>query len=159
MKLFKSPNRWSCIPTSLAMLLSEDKPEAAFEQILKYLDHDGSEIAFPELPEPVKRKAFHIEEMQYLCSMLDFALVPYYPGLHRIAHDSLSMLTLDFQDKFNWTLLLNDGLLTGKINNQDHCVAWNAKERLIYDPAGRTYALDDSFAIDCFYAFVELSNR
>lgn len=57
------PNRWSCLPTAFAMGIG-----IPVKQIFDYLGHDGSEIIWPEFPEPKKRKAFHIQEM------IDFSL-------------------------------------------------------------------------------------
>lgn len=53
-----SPNHWSCIPTSFAMVFG-----IPVQKIFDKLGHDGSEILFPELPEPYCRRSFHVQEM------------------------------------------------------------------------------------------------
>jgi hypothetical protein len=53
-----SPNRWSCIPTSFAMVFG-----IPVQRIFDKLKHDGSEILFPGLEEPLCRRSFHIQEM------------------------------------------------------------------------------------------------
>lgn len=50
--------RHGCSVKALALVLN--KP---VEQILQVIGHDGSEITWPELPEPQRRRAFHPQEL------------------------------------------------------------------------------------------------
>src|ERR1043165_661673 len=62
MKLLNSPNRWSCLPTAFAMCL-----DVEVQDILNWLQHDGSDIIWPELHEPYKRRSFGVSEMIDYC--------------------------------------------------------------------------------------------
>jgi len=55
----KSPNRWSCLPTSFAM--AADIP---LSELLAEIGHDGSEIVDPGKPDPLCRRCFHPEEIK-----------------------------------------------------------------------------------------------
>ena len=70
MKIQKQPNRWSCLPTSFAMILDVDVNE-----LIRKIGHDGSEILWPNLEEPYCRRAFHIEEIAMVCYGLGYYLV------------------------------------------------------------------------------------
>lgn len=71
MYLQTQPNKWSCLPTALANALRDD-----VRIYWDYLGHDGSEIVWPELPEPQCRRGFHIQEMVDLAYKLGRLLVP-----------------------------------------------------------------------------------
>lgn len=58
----ENPNGWSCLPTAFACCL-----DVPVSEIFDWLGHDGSEILWPELPEPGCRYGFHIQEMQEYC--------------------------------------------------------------------------------------------
>ena len=58
MELQQRPEPWMCMPLAFAMAL--DMPVA---DLLAAIGHDGSEIVFPSLPEPLCRRCFHIQEL------------------------------------------------------------------------------------------------
>lgn len=51
------PERWLCMATAFAIAL-----ELPLEDFLFLVGHDGSDILFPELPEPQCRRGHHIQE-------------------------------------------------------------------------------------------------
>lgn len=63
-------NNWSCLPRAFANALN-----ISFDNILKYLGHDGSEIIYPNLKDPYRRKGFHWQEFILPCHMNNYALV------------------------------------------------------------------------------------
>lgn len=62
MQPFKNPNAWSCLPTAFAIALNVD-----IQHILDYVEHDGSEIIYSDLAEPLCRRGFHPQEMIRYC--------------------------------------------------------------------------------------------
>lgn len=56
--MIKQPNLWSCVPTSLANLL-----DLSLTKVIDIFGHDGSEIIYPDLPEPQNRRCFTEDEL------------------------------------------------------------------------------------------------
>ncbi len=63
----QSPNRWSCMPTSLAMVL-----RVPVSDVIAGIGHDGSEIVFPLKNEPECRRGFHTQELVRYCMVRDY---------------------------------------------------------------------------------------
>lgn len=117
----RQSNNWSCLPTAFAIIL--DKP---VQDVFDFLGHDGSEILWRDLPEPLCRRSFHIQEMYDYAIARDHMVMPIelmsgiqpantcipfiLPGqrLHRV-HGYL--------DNF-------DAVITGTFNGNRHAVAW-----------------------------------
>lgn len=132
MKLLRQPNNWSCLLTSAAMVL--DKP---YEELIKVLGHDGSDILWPNLQEPYRRRAFIEPEIQFLFWHYDMVLVDYVPN---VAYRSTASCIAKHL-KFNIDQMLKDydGILLGEFRlGVKHAVAWNHEEGIIYDPTSCT---------------------
>ena len=110
------------------------------------LGHDGSEIVFPDEPEPMNRRGFYIEEInRVLVTKYKCAFVPLnFPGSP--AGDG----PMNF-----------DGILMGRTVGssvpEDHSVCWKAVEGRIYDPNGCSYRLNQ-FHMDAYYALIYFSH-
>lgn len=65
------PYPWACAITSLAMTL-----RIPVQELILELGHDGSEIAFPSLREPLCRRGFHSQELIFLAESHGFAITP-----------------------------------------------------------------------------------
>jgi hypothetical protein len=127
------------------------------EEIFKIIGHDGSEILWPELPEPIKRKSFHIEELQYVALKFNTVLADFWPGIGYIPNGtSVEPQVIDLFPQLQEVLKVYNGILLGKyVGRGRHAVAWNAKEGMIYDPAGRLVKPGEaSFEIDSFHAAI-----
>lgn len=61
MKLQIKPHPWSCLATSFAMAL-----DISVDLFHELAGHDGSEILFPWLPDPLCRRGFHASEAMYV---------------------------------------------------------------------------------------------
>lgn len=148
MILQRSPNGWSCVPTAFAMCL-----EHKVEHLLTWLDHDGSEIIWPYLPEPYCRRGFHIQEMILIAHVLGFtctpfealplscpvgAKKPYEVQMGETPNDRMIKLLTD-----NW------GVLTGiGKSGKPHAVAWDGFK--IHDPNYSIYDIT-SFTLETFW--------
>jgi len=159
MRLLKQPNRWSCLPTAIAMLINK-----SVDDVIRAVGHDGSEIIWPELPEPNNRRSFHPQEMYpliiengYLVTVFD--KTPFLANSPEQAfmelgfginnHEPYDRLTELYERLKGRMLEINQDLVIDKfmehcngvliglgVARTPHAVAWNADEGLIYDPNG-----------------------
>lgn len=141
------PNAWSCLPTAFAMVL-QTTPAAIFE----FLEHDGSEIVWPELKDPQQRRSFHIQEMidfcieQYVYPIAVEARPCIYPGEFPEEED---ILEVKRRLPIEHYLRTRPGVLVGIYEGNRHAAAWDG--RLVHDPTGYKYQIED-FGIETFYA-------
>ncbi len=152
MKLQTQPNRWSCLPTAFAMAL-----DVKVGMILKWLGHDGSVVARPELPEPDCYLGFHIQELVGYAWWLGFATTPFEARPRSVVGDQV--VPIEFAAG-NAQRLINVmqgrvGVLTGQSlpRGNHHAVAWDGQK--IYNPNGTIQTLDD-FAIGTFWCVTPL---
>lgn len=144
MKLQRKPNRWSCIATAFAMAL--DIPVA---EVFRIVGHDGSEVVFPELPEPIGRRGLHLQECLDVCRQRGFAATPVelfpmirptlMPG-HKPGPDVV--VRFGQTDDANWqrfTQLIRttSGVIEGIGRRSMHAVAY--RQGQIFDPEGDQY--------------------
>lgn len=139
MELIKQPNRWSCMPTSLAMVLGTD-----VDSIIKAIGHDGSMIVDPTLPEPQCRQGFHIDELVYVAlryhaiCLVQFSAVPGFS-------DGKPYLGLSYAGE----RMRNPGLLWVDGRRHGHMVAWDGQK--VYDPTGPAIRDVSDFRIGAFW--------
>lgn len=135
------PNAWSCLPAAVAMAVGE-KPR----DVIEFIGHDGSEIIFPDLPEPQNRRGFHIGEMfWYLLDMVYFPVLvePY-------LHYEDSEYVIDQTHKLEDLLSRKSGILLGHHETGSlHAAAWDRS--YVWDPRGEKYPISE-FGIDGFIA-------
>lgn len=149
MQLQTSRNRWSCLLTATAMVLDTDQ-----DHLMSIVGHDGSMIMWPEQPEPLCRKAFHIEEMQWAAAKLGAILATFTREFAYAPNGFGYQHTYTFNDEFARILKLLNGILVGTYDGKHaHAVAWNAAEGLIYDPSGRRTP-PDGFIAEAFHACI-----
>lgn len=145
------PNRWSCLPTSFAMACN-----VPLEKILEIIGHDGSQIIWPELPEPKRRRTFHVQECIWAAWKLGFCVTTFEaaPQLAVSEYDVIELLTTyDYAD-----LLSRKGVMTGIVNGNRHAVAYN--DQVVYDPNGTIYKFKHhNFLIETFCIFNERTMR
>jgi hypothetical protein len=134
----KSPNQWSCLATSFAMLFN-----ITVEKLYQMIGHDGSEKWWPELDEPLCRRGHHLQELTDVGEMLGYIVmyIEAKPQLqHPIANDfkiiKSKLSTEYYMGKYN-------GVVLG-INEYRHAVAFDHNNRVIYDPNGQVYEFKNS---------------
>lgn len=140
----QSPNRWSCLPTSFAMVLGHQVGE-----LLLRIGHDGSEIIWPALPEPLRRRSFHIQELIAQAWMLGWSVTAIEARPQLVG--AVGVEPLDVQAPwFMQALSESEGVLTGRtLRGQAHAVAWDGRN--CYDPNGTIYGVGQ-FQAGCFWA-------
>lgn len=124
----KQPNKWSCLPTAFAIVA--DIPIDIF---IGVIGHDGSEILYPEYELPRNRRAFHYQECFLALERLGWWASSYeqYPMSGPEEHGPYHRGYIDL----NYLMSRYNGVIIANwINNLSHAVAWDAGERLIYDP-------------------------
>jgi hypothetical protein len=138
MRLQRQPNRWSCLPTSFAMVL-----DVPVEELLRSIGHDGSEIAFPTEPEPACRRGFHIQEcidvaLRLGCAVTPIELFPRHAPSFSV--QPLRVLFGDEQgnlDRFARLIDSGRGIITGPSRVWRHAVAYD--HGIVHDPKGFVY--------------------
>ncbi len=133
MQLIRQPNRWTCLPTAVAMAAG-----VTLEYVLDQIGHDGSEIVFPDLREPLCRRSFHIEECLTAVSDI-YGFVPLsVTRNHGIDEDHVVSVQPDLS-----VLHHSFGIALGEGVRNLHAVAF--KHTVFYDPNGLCYSYDNPF--------------
>jgi hypothetical protein len=154
LSLQRSPNGWSCLPTSFAMVL--DLPVG---RIIELLGHDGSEIVWPGEAEPYCRRSFHIQELVYLSWVLgytvtEFEALPLSKGQPDAEPAALQM-PVSAEVRMSSVMRGQLGVLAGRARSgMRHAVAWDGFD--CYDPNGTTYGIDQ-FTLQAFWAIKSAS--
>lgn len=114
------PNRWSCLPTSLAIVL-----DVPVKVIFELLGHDGSEILWPALGEPQQRRGFALQEMVYVAECFNRRLVHHETKWYNTP-DGVNVNNFKPPEYYLWSVLRKyDGVITGVTEQgKRHAVAW-----------------------------------
>jgi hypothetical protein len=134
MKIQKQKNSWSCLPTSLGMILDEN-----VDNIIIEIGHNGSEIIRPGEPEPYNRRGFHIQELVKICLHRDYALIQFDIDPCFEYDGRITILEND-KEYIDQLMKMYDGILLGYMDSRNHAVAWSHLDNCIYDSNGTIYA-------------------
>jgi hypothetical protein len=147
MRLLRKPERWMCLPTSFAMVL--DLPLSA---IFDEIGHDGSPITWPDLPEPLRRRGFHPQELVHVCLSHGHAatLVELYPVLRTTPDGSDYIIAYPDDNWARFTRIIGHsrGVIEG-VNHRrcGHAVAYEYGR--IFDPEGCEYDYSPAACQQC----------
>lgn len=151
MKLQLQPNRWSCLPTSLAILLDID-----VARIFDILGHDGGEILWPQFPDPHKRRSFHIQEIMIIAYTLGYYVMTFESDPEHAPDTEVQPHKVKYPIPLEQFMIGVSGIITGHTKHGTrHAVAWNGFK--IYDPCYAIYNLDQ-FKVETFYLVGRLNN-
>ena len=137
MELQHRSEPWMCMP--LAFAIAVDMP---VDDLLAAIGHDGSEIVFPSLPEPLCRRCFHVQELIQVALSRGFAVTPIelFPVLQP-ADDAPIHTTVLYADnnwrRFEATIQASRGVIHGTGARFGHTVAYDHGH--VYDPRGSVY--------------------
>lgn len=139
MKGLIQPNGWSCLPTAFAMIL-----QVEVDEIFNYLDHDGSEILWPNLGDPWGRRSFHIQEMINFALRHGYSVTTITPELG-ITSQHAEEVKMYTNDMFDHCTKFFNGVLTGEVKDGlPHAIAWWGNKA--YDTSsGETFRGEMSF--------------
>jgi hypothetical protein len=111
--------------------------ESTLEHYIEKLGHDGSELWWPDIPDPYGRRCFDVQE----CANVAFKLGYF---VHEIRNSyaygppDREPRKIEVNPKFLENMMFEGQgilLVTPKYNDQNsHCVAWDRKE--VFDPLG-----------------------
>lgn len=141
MQFHFQPTKWSCLPTSFAMVLGVTPKD-----IIDWCGHDGSEIIWPELEDPMKRRAFCLQEM------VDFSVLQMrYPVIVQVdasyGPQASDTLFNPFHEGWHERVsryLETDAVLLGLTKSgKHHAVAWDASQGVVLDPSKGQAQLDE----------------
>lgn len=149
LRLQKQPNEWSCLPTAFAMVL-----DIPVTEIFETLGHNGSEIIFPDEPEPYCRRSFHIQELIDICMLRNIGVVAV--ELHPVSEAQGRQYKVPVSDRrLDYYLVNYSGVLVGVGSaGKPHAVAWSGVR--VFDPNGTTYGISE-FTINTFYLTVNFN--
>lgn len=143
-KLIKQPNKWSCTACAFAMACG-----VRLEEFIKQVGHDGSEVLFPDLPEPLCRRGFATPECIRVCLNWGLTVTPidFKP---RCTPDGKNYHTLNHTNFANQMMGRFQGVIQGMGCRNYHTVGWDGTQ--IYDPSLGIYKLDsDNFKPEIFW--------
>jgi len=129
------PNRWSCGITSLAMAMG-----IKLEYLIKEIGHDGGDIIFPDLDEPMCRRGFHSQELIFLARKWGWAVTPIEFGpviLSTSGNEIYPVHLRNNQGRFEKVVRTTSGVLEGHNDRCYHAV--NYRHGMLYDPDGQVY--------------------
>jgi len=152
MKPQRTPNRWSCLPTAFAIALG-----VSVREVIERIGHDGSAVAFPGLPEPERRRGFHVQECIDVALALGVSVTPIEAFPRHSSTVDTDPIVIRFPEgneaRFCRTVETTRGVLTGRGLRSRHAVAYD--HRLIIDPNGQTRLMDafHTFSAYCAWRF------
>ena len=108
--------------------------------------HDGSQIAFPTLSDPMSRRGVHIQECINACLALDYSVTPVelFPVIRATPPCDKKIVVLFGDDesanwrRFEHTIKTSAGVLEGAGRRCHHAVAF--EHGTIFDPDGDRYS-------------------
>lgn len=134
----KKPKRWQCLPTAFAMLTPLTPSD-----VMARIGHDGSEITHAGLPEPLKRRGFHIQEIIDVAFYYGYAMTeiqygptitPYVSGGPTAGSATRVIGDDDARIRFELHIKTSRGLLATHSQVQGH--VWAYEDGIVYDPDG-----------------------
>ena len=130
------------------------------DELIKMVGHDGSEIIWPELPEPLRRRGHHPQEMIYAAYMLGFSVTPFeaFPVSlgKRGANPFVVPMIPQAEERMRRLMHGDRGVITGQSPKRfPHAVAWTG--HAIIDPAEGGYEIDD-FHMEVFWLVLKIKS-
>lgn len=113
--------------------------EMSLERMLDRIGHDGSEIIYPDLPEPRCRRSFHVQECLQVLDALGYAATAF-DAIGMLVTDDVHQTEISFATDFENHLQTSNGVIMGQGCHNRHAVA--IADKMIYDPNGYEYDWD-----------------
>ena len=125
------------MPLAFAMALGNPVAE-----LLEAIGHDGSEIVFPSLPEPLCRRCFHVQELIQValgrgCAVTPVELFPVLQPTEAGPFHKTVLYPDNNWRRFERTIRASFGVIDGTGARLGHTVAYDHGH--IFDPRGPVY--------------------
>lgn len=147
MLIVESPNSWSCMPAAFATATG-----IPLDTLLESIGHDGSEIIFPDLEDPLCRRTFNTQEIAFALFQFEWLVTTYDVNWISIVDDDHAFEVTPVNASTLLEPIMRDsiGVVAGivKTTGNRHAAAWDG--RLLYDPSGFIYVLD-RFKIESYF--------
>jgi hypothetical protein len=133
MLLQVKPERWLCMATSFAMALG-----VPVSKLLTEIGHDGSQIVFPDLPEPACRAGHHVQECIQASLNRGIAFTPIeFNPITRTFGNPPTYHSILPDEQARWRRFANlmtrrEGVIEGWVTNWGHAMAF--ENGVIFDP-------------------------
>ena len=124
----KIPNAWSCLPTAFAMAIG-----CSVQSFIEEIGHDGSEIVWPDNPEPMCHRGFCFQECILVLLKMGLTAtevsrdVGHYPSIASID------IVVSFHEAFDYYLKSTKGVVAGRTSRCGHAVAYDHGTYNSYD--------------------------
>jgi hypothetical protein len=112
----------------------------SLSEMLGRIGHSGDEIIWPHLPEPQRRRTFHVQECAAVALSLGFGVMEYQFG-PVLTPDGKSFFDIPVKIDPVKLMSISTGVLLGKGRTAGHAVAWDGKH--VYDPHGIVYDIEN----------------
>lgn len=130
------PNNWSCTVAATATVL-----DIEISTLVELIGHDGSEIVFDDLPDPLCRRSFSLQEIGFALWNLGYIFTGFdVEPLGIVDEDHMYSISYpDGEKRFEKLMKQTVGVGCGKIVCTDitHAFAWNGIK--CFDPTGFIY--------------------
>lgn len=142
MGLQLKPYQWACSITALAMTI--DVPVV---ELMELLGHDGSEIIWDHLPEPMCRRGFHSQELIHLAWRFGYTVTPFeiFPCIRAMygAIDDYPVI-LNEGENANWRQFFDviretKGIIEGRCEPGGCHHAMHFDHNEVFDPDGHQF--------------------
>lgn len=152
-----SPNAWSCLATAFAMVL-----EVPVAHVFDYVGHDGGDVVWPDLPEPYKRRSFHIQELVRVAHLLGYSCTPFEPSpmlASGLALDREPFPVPGHEAVMREAMDGAAGVLVGQMESGiGHAMAWDGQAAI--NPSDRLRGpVRDVFSVGCFWRVIKSPPR
>lgn len=123
--------------------------DVPLDRVLELVGHDGSEIVWPNLRDPQRRRSFHSQELIHAAHELGYSVTPFESLPSSLPAEGESPLDVDVASRFEKVLYGSEGVLTGiGKSGMRHAVAWDGAE--ILDPSDSIKRVEE-FAVEVFW--------
>lgn len=141
---------WSCLLDAFSRVL--DIPAGLIE---KWIEHDGGEVIWPQLREPLCRRGFHIQELIDFCFANGYWVTPIDALPSCKPTNDIKIESLYIYNNSNAVKRLRKymkntkGVLTGQtLSGNRHAIAWVNND--VLDPARKIFHVND-FRIETYW--------
>lgn len=114
------PPPWSCLVQAWCQVI-----QWPYWSVIKAIGHDGSEVWWPEQPEPYCRRGFHPQELIHLGDRFGFVTTTFEPVPMSQSLKGHPRPIEGLTDSFIKILKESNGVLDGeRLDGHSHAIAW-----------------------------------
>jgi len=139
----KQPNSWSCLPTAFAIAA-----HLPIQSFIHKIGHDGSDIVWPDLGEPMQRRSFHVQECVLALMRFGRVSTQIFTTSAQTPKSEVKPFITDYNALVAQMMLRFPGVIIGSVKGKNHAAA--CANGLIYDPNGLIYPINEDWQVWTF---------